>query len=173
MREREVLFSSSEIEVIVNELAEKINSDYKDKNLLVVCLLKGAFIFTSDLVRKLDINVVLEFMTTSSYADSEISTGDVKVLQDLTRDITEFDVLIVDDIIDTGNTMKFVYNLLKSRNPKSIKTCTLLDKPSRRKVEFECDYCGRVIEDKFIVGYGLNYYDHYRNVDHIFAFKSE
>lgn len=112
-------------------------------------------------------------MTTSSYHDAHQSTGRVEIVQDISRDLTDYDVLIVDDIIDSGLTMKSVYELIQARQPRSLKTCALLDKPSRRSVEFECDYVGFVIEDLFIVGYGLNYGDYYRNVDHIFVFTQE
>jgi len=167
---REVLYTKEEINKKVIELGKIITEDYKNKNLLVVSLLKGSFIFTADLIREIDLDLVIEFMVTSSYGHGTETTGQVKVIQDVGVDITKYDVLIVDDIIDSGHTMKAVYDLLLSRNPKSIKTCTLLDKPSRRKNTFSADYVGFVIQDKFIVGYGLNYGDYYRNIDHIFAF---
>ncbi len=169
-KKREIVLRKDEIEKRVEELGCDITKDYADKNLLVVSLLKGSFVFASDLIRKIDLPVRVEFMVTSSYLDNEISTGKVNIIYDLNVDITDYDVLIIDDIIDTGHTMKNVYEILESRNPKSLKTITLLDKPSRRKVEFDVDYCGFVIEDRFIVGYGLNYGHHYRNVDHIFEF---
>ncbi|NMB03697.1 MAG: hypoxanthine phosphoribosyltransferase [Tissierellia bacterium] len=173
MRERQILFSSNQIATKVSELGKQIAQDYENKNLLVIGLLKGSFVFVADLMRAIDKKIVIEFMTTSSYHDAEHSTGRVEIVQDLERDLTNFDVLIVDDIIDSGLTMKSVYELIKSRNPNSLKTCALLDKPSRRKVEFECDYVGFTIDDLFIVGYGLNYGDYYRNVDHIFIFLQE
>lgn len=168
----EILFNKDEIQEMVVEMGRLLTEEYKDKNLMVISLLKGAFIFTSDLIREIKLPLVVEFMTTSSYIDeSTKSTGFVNILQDVNRDITPFDILIVDDIIDSGFTMKKVYDVLSSRGPKSIKTCTLLDKPSRRQTPFKCDYVGATIDDHFIVGYGLNLGDYYRNEDHIFIYK--
>lgn len=170
MWDRQILFSREQIADKVTELGQAIAHDYRDKNLLVIGLLKGSFVFVADLMRAIDRQLIIEFITTSSYHDAEQSTGRVEIKHDIERDLSDFDVLIVDDIIDSGLTMKSVYELIASRNPKSLKTCALLDKPSRRKVEFECDYVGFTIDDLFIVGYGLNYGDYYRNVDHIFVF---
>ncbi|WIF94247.1 hypoxanthine phosphoribosyltransferase [Caminicella sporogenes] len=169
-KKKEVLLSREDIQKKVEELGKEISNDYKEKNLLVVSLLKGSFIFTADLVREIDIPVKIEFMTTSSYGHSEESSGKVKVLYDIKGSLEGYDVLIVDDIADTGITMKYIIEYLKSKNPSSIKSCVLLDKPSRRKVELEPDYVGFTIPDKFIVGYGLNYGDYYRNVPYVFAF---
>jgi hypoxanthine phosphoribosyltransferase len=167
---REILFTKEQIEDKVTEMGKIIERDYADKKLMVISLLKGSFVFTADLMRHVDLPLVIEFMITSSYGHGESSTGKVKVIKDVELDVSDYDVLIVDDIIDSGHTMKDVYELLEQRNPHSLKTCTLLDKPSRRAVEFQADYTGFIIPDKFIVGYGLNYGDYYRNVDHIFAF---
>ncbi|MDM8533906.1 hypoxanthine phosphoribosyltransferase [Clostridiaceae bacterium HSG29] len=168
---KEVLIKKEEIENRCIELGEEITDAYKDKNLLVISLLKGSFIFTADLVRKINLPVRIEFMTTSSYGHSEENLGKVIFKHDLEiEDLSEFDVLMVDDITDSAITMKSVVDHLKEKNPKSIKSCVLLDKPSRRKVEYQADYVGFTIEDKFIVGYGLNYGDYYRNIDHVFAF---
>lgn len=167
---REVLFTREEIASKVAEMGRRIQEDYRDKPLLVIALLKGSFVFAADLIRQIDQPLVIEFMITSSYGHDTESSGKVKVLKDVEVDISKYDVLIVDDIIDSGHTMKNVHDLLLERQPLSLKTCTLLDKPSRRTVDFSADYTGFVIPDKFIVGYGLNYGDYYRNVDHIFAF---
>jgi len=168
-----VVISKEEIADKVKELGQIITNDYKDKNLLVVSLLKGSFIFTADLVRKLDLKVRVEFMTTSSYGNQEHSSGKVKVVNDLHANIEDYDILIVDDIVDSGNTMKFIIEYLKERNPKSVKSCVLLDKPERREVEIEPDYYGFRIPDLFIAGYGLNYGDYYRNVEDIFVFEDK
>ncbi|RJS50033.1 hypoxanthine phosphoribosyltransferase [Bacillus sp. PK3_68] len=164
-----ILFSKEEINEKVKELGALVSNDYQneDKNLLIISLLRGSFIFTADLVRHITVPVRIEFMETSSYGFGKTSNGNVKV-SDFSVDISEYDVLIVDDILDSGHTMKAVYNVLKEKNPKSLKTCTFLDKPSRRQVDIEVDYKGFVIEDKFIVGYGLNYGHHYRNIPYIF-----
>lgn len=170
---KEILFTKDDIAEKIAELGKAIENDYRGKKLMIISLLKGSFIFTADLVRNIDLPLVIEFMITSSYGNDEKTSGKVKVIKDVDLDVSEYDVLIVDDIIDSGHTMKNVYELLKKRNPNSLKTCTLLDKPSRRAVDFTADYTGFVIPDKFIVGYGLNYGDYYRNADHIFAFVEQ
>lgn len=170
-KRREILLSKEAIQERVIGLGKTLTEAYKDKNLLVISLLKGSFIFTADLVREIDLPVRIEFMTTSSYGHSEESTGHVKIVQDINvEDLTAFDVLIVDDITDSALTMTGVIDILKKRNPKSIQSCVLLDKPSRRKVAYEPDFVGFEIPDMFIVGYGLNYGDYFRNIDHVFAF---
>lgn len=169
-KRREVLLSTETIAQRVESLGAELTRAYKDKNLLVVSLLKGSFIFTADLVRKIDLPVRIEFMTTSSYGAGEETSGKVKIVQDIKVDLSGFDVLIVDDITDSALTMTGVIELLAQRNPKSIKSCVLLDKPSRRKVDYQPDFVGFEIPDMFIVGYGLNYGDYFRNVDHVFAF---
>lgn len=169
-KKKEILFTREDIKKRVEELGKQITKDYKEKKLLVVSLLKGSFIFTADLVREIDGPVKIEFMATSSYGHGEESSGKVNVLYDLKENIREYDVLVVDDIADTGLTMKFVIDYLKEKKPASIQSCVLLDKPSRRKTELRADYVGFTIPDKFIVGYGLNYGDYYRNVPYIFAF---
>ncbi|WP_130807437.1 hypoxanthine phosphoribosyltransferase [Senegalia massiliensis] len=168
-----VVISKEEIADKVKELGQIITNDYKDKNLLVVSLLKGSFIFTADLVRKIDLKVRVEFMTTSSYGNQEQSSGKVKIVNDLHANIEAYDILVVDDIVDSGNTMKFIIEYLIERNPKSVKSCVLLDKPERREVEIEPDYYGFRIPDLFIAGYGLNYGDYYRNVEDIFVFEDK
>jgi len=169
-KRRETLFTREDIQKRTEELGKELSDFYKDKNLLVVSLLKGSFIFTADLVRELSIPVRIEFMTTSSYGHGEESTGSVKVVQDLNVDLSEYDVLIVDDIIDSAITMTGVIEHLKKKNPKSVKSCALLDKPERRRVAYDGDFIGFTIPDMFIVGYGLNYGDYYRNIPYVFAF---
>ena len=169
-KRREILLLKGTIDERIAGLGQTLTEAYKDKNLLVISLLKGSFIFTADLVRKIDLPVRIEFMTTSSYGHDEESSGHVKVIHDINVDLTDFDVLIVDDITDSALTMTGVIEILSRRNPKSIKSCVLLDKPSRRKVEYVPDYVGFEIPDMFIVGYGLNYGDYFRNIDHVFAF---
>lgn len=169
----EVLCSQEQIASRLKELGAQISEEYKDKNLLVVSLLKGSFIFCADLVRNITVPVKIEFMTTSSYGHGKESSGNVKMVSDIPSDISGYDVLVVDDITDTALTMDFVINHIKSKNPKSVKSCVLLDKPSRRKVELVPDYCGFEIEDKFVVGYGLNYGDYYRNIPYVFNVTNE
>jgi len=170
---QEILLSKHEIEASVKSMGDTLTNDYKDKNLLVISLLKGSFIFTADLVRQIKLPVRIEFMITSSYGHEEVSSGSLKIIQDVAADLKGYDVLVVDDITDSAVTMTSVLAVLQKRNPKSLKACVLLDKPSRRKVEYVPDYVCFEIPDKFIVGYGLNYGDYYRNVDHVFAFVDE
>ena len=169
----EVLCSEEQIASRLKELGSEISKDYEGKKLLVVSLLKGSFIFCADLVRNITVPVKIEFMTTSSYGHGEKSSGNVKVVSDVNSDLEGYDVLIVDDITDTALTMSHVIKHLKAKNPNSVKSCVLLDKPSRRKVELVPDYCGFEIEDKFVVGYGLNYGDYYRNIPYVFNVTNE
>ncbi|MGG5462590.1 hypoxanthine phosphoribosyltransferase [Clostridium sp. B9] len=171
-KNRNILLSEEEIKAQTAVVGKKITEDYKDKNLYVLSLLRGSFIFAADLVRAIDTKTQIGFMTTSSYGHGEESTGVVKVVNDIPDNIEGLDVLIVDDIIDTGITMDFVINHVKALGAKSVKTCTLLDKPSRRKVDLKPDYCCFEIEDLFVVGYGLNYGDHYRNIPYIFNWEN-
>ncbi|MGL4913082.1 MAG: hypoxanthine phosphoribosyltransferase [Romboutsia sp.] len=169
----EVLCSEEQIATRLKELGAQLSKDYEGKNLLVVSLLKGSFIFCADLVRNITVPVKIEFMTTSSYGHGEQSSGNVKVVSDVNSSLEGYDVLIVDDITDTALTMNHVMSHLKAKNPSSIKCCVLLDKPSRRKVELVPDYCGFEIEDKFVVGYGLNFGDYYRNIPYVFNVTNE
>ncbi|HHL2032834.1 hypoxanthine phosphoribosyltransferase [Clostridium perfringens] len=170
-KNRNILLSEEQIKEQIAIVGRKLTEDYKDKNLYVLSLLRGSFIFAADLVRAIDTKAQIGFMTTSSYGHGEESTGIVKVVNDIPDNIEGLDVLIVDDIIDSGITMDFVINHVKSLGAKSVKTCTLLDKPSRRKVDLKPDYCCFEIEDLFVVGYGLNYGDHYRNIPYIFNWE--
>ncbi|MTI69751.1 MAG: hypoxanthine phosphoribosyltransferase [Firmicutes bacterium] len=170
-KKKKVVISKKEIQDKVKELGNVLSKDYKDKNLLVVSLLKGSFIFTADLVREIDLPTKISFMTTSSYGDKEESSGKVNIINDLNMDVEDMDVLIVDDIMDSGLTMKVIIDHIKSLNPASVKSCVLLDKPERRTVELKPDYAGFTIPDLFIVGYGLNYGEYYRNVPYIFSFE--
>ncbi|PWX51709.1 hypoxanthine phosphoribosyltransferase [Clostridium perfringens] len=170
-KNRNILLSEEQIKEQIAIVGKKLTEYYKDKNLYVLSLLRGSFIFAADLVRAIDTKAQIGFMTTSSYGHGEESTGIVKVVNDIPDNIEGLDVLIVDDIIDSGITMDFVINHVKSLGAKSVKTCTLLDKPSRRKVDLKPDYCCFEIEDLFVVGYGLNYGDHYRNIPYIFNWE--
>ncbi|MEF9952494.1 MAG: hypoxanthine phosphoribosyltransferase [Clostridium sp.] len=171
-KKENVLFSKEQIAERIVEVAKVISEDYSGKKLYVLSLLRGSFIFAADLVREITVPVNIGFMSTSSYGHGEESTGTVQVVQDIADNIEGYDVLIVDDIVDTGTTMKFVKEYLAKSNPASIKSCVLLDKPSRRKVEINPDYTCFTIEDLFVVGYGLNYGDYYRNVPYVFNWES-
>ena len=172
-KKENILFSKDEISERIKELGKVISEDYKDKKLYVLSLLRGSFIFTSDLVREITVPVNIGFMSTSSYGHGEVSTGKVKITQDISDNVEGYDILIVDDIVDTGTTMKFVKEYLTKYNPNSIKSCVLLDKPSRRKVEIDPDYTCFTIDDVFVVGYGLNYGDYYRNIPYVFNWETE
>ncbi|SMP41244.1 hypoxanthine phosphoribosyltransferase [Anoxynatronum buryatiense] len=169
----EVLCSEEVIETRIRELGAAITHDYAGKNLFVVSLLRGSFIFAADLVRRIDLKLKVDFMTSSSYEHGEETTGQVTILKDIEEDLTGCDVLVVDDIADSGLTMSHVMKHLKGKNPKSVRCCVLLDKPSRRKTELVPDYIGFAIPDRFVVGYGLNYGDYYRNVPYVFAVTDE
>lgn len=169
-KEPKILFNSEEINKRVKELGEEISKDYEGNDIVVISLLRGSFIFAADLVRKIDIPVNIDFMTTSSYGHGEVSSGIVEIINDVRTNIKGKNVLIVDDIIDSGHTMKKVVEFINMKEPKSIKICVMLDKPSRRQADIYPDYVGFTIPDVFIVGYGLNYGDYYRNIPHIFTF---
>ena len=165
-----VLVSEAEIGEIVSRVAGEINRDYSgsDKKLVIVTVLKGAMLFTTDLMKKLDVVHELECVRVSSYGSGTESSGKIKMQLDFDReDFSECDFLIVEDIVDSGNTLKYLVNHLKEKGAKSVKTCTLLDKPSRRKVEFEPDYCGKVIPDEFVFGYGLDLFEKYRDLPYV------
>lgn len=170
IKRQKTLFSRNKISERVQELGIEISSDYKSKELVVISLLRGSFIFTADLVRELTIPVEVDFMTTSSYGNNEKSNGYVDIVHDIRANISGKEVLIVDDIMDSGFTLERVIKHLETKTPNSIKICVMLDKPSRRKVDSSPDYVGFTIPDVFIVGYGLNYGDLYRNTPYIFTF---
>ncbi|ABR49053.1 hypoxanthine phosphoribosyltransferase [Alkaliphilus metalliredigens QYMF] len=171
---KETLFSQEEIAQRVEELGKQITADYNhEEGLVVIGVLKGASIFLGDLVRKIDRPLSIDFMAVSSYGLSTESSGVVRILKDLDLEIEDKHILIVEDIVDTGLTLKYLTENLKSRNTKSIKVCTLLDKPARRKCDLPIDYIGFDIPDEFIVGYGIDYAEKYRNLPYIATLKSE
>lgn len=168
-----VLFSEEKIEEKVSELGAMISKDYEDKDLIVVGILKGANIFMSDLIRKIDLPIQIDFMDVSSYGLSTTSSGVVKIIKDLDQNIEGKDVIIVEDIIDTGLTLHYLCDALSARKPKSLKICTLLDKPERRKIDLKVDYKGFEVPDEFIIGYGIDYAEKYRNLPYVGVLKRE
>ena len=168
-----VLFTEEQIEEIVSRLGAEISRDYKDKNLLLVGILKGSVVFMADLMRKLSIPCNIEFMALSSYGSDTRSSGVVRVLKDLSVDIKDYDVLVIEDILDSGNTLSHLKAMLELRNPKSLKICTFFDKPERRTADITADYVGAEIPDAFIVGYGLDYAEKYRNLSYVGVIKPE
>ncbi|RDY28584.1 hypoxanthine phosphoribosyltransferase [Romboutsia weinsteinii] len=163
----EVLLSEEQIKAKVYELAKQIEKDFQGEELLVVGILKGASVFVADLIRNIDLDVNIDFMSVSSYGNSTESSGTVRIIKDLDVDIEGKNVLIVEDIIDSGLTLSNLVAALQTRNPKSLTLCTLLDKPQRRTADMHVDYVGFVIEDKFIVGYGIDWAEKYRNLPYI------
>lgn len=166
-----ILYTEDEIRARVQELGEKISKDYGE--VLAIGILKGASIFYADLVRAIKIPVYFDFMRVSSYGESSVSSGKVDIKKDLETDIAGKDVLIVEDIIDTGITMSFLLKVLKERNPKSVKIAALLDKPERRVANVNIDYLGFNVPDEFLVGYGFDYSEKYRNLPYIGILKRE
>ncbi len=168
MTERvETLISKEEIQKRVEELAEQIMKDYEGREIYMVCVLKGGIFFMVDLARKIKGDVLFDFMVVSSYGSGTQSSGHIKIKKDLDGNIEGKDVLIVEDIIDSGNTLSQLRRFLMERNPASLKICTILDKPSRREVDVPVDYVGFEIPDAFVIGYGLDYDQRYRNLDYI------
>ena len=169
-----VLLTQEEIEELLDGLAERINKDYNGRRLIAVGILKGAAVFYADLVRRLNaVDVRFDFMAVSSYGASTKSAGAVRILKDLDHSIEGEDVLIVEDIVDTGLTLKYLVDNLTKRGARSVKICCLLDKPERRKTEIDVHYAGRDIENAFVVGYGLDYNERYRNLPYVGVLKPE
>jgi len=166
LRPTEVLLTARQIESRVRELAAEIRRDYPD-GLHLVAVLKGAFIFLSDLVRHMPGQVSLDFMAVSSYAKGTTTSGEVRLLKDLDTRLEGRHVVIVEDIVDTGLTLMYLQEILRARGPRSLRTACLLSKPSRRQVDVKIEYIGFNIEDRFVVGYGLDYAEEYRNLPHI------
>jgi hypoxanthine phosphoribosyltransferase len=166
LRPSEILLSDEQIRKRVAELAADIRRDFPD-DLHVIAVLKGAFVFLSDLIRAMPGHVSLDFMAVSSYAKGTTSSGEVRLLKDLDTSLDGRNVVIVEDIVDTGLTLTYLQDILRARNPKSLRTACLLSKPSRRQVDVKIEYIGFTIEDRFVVGYGLDYAEQYRNLPHI------
>lgn len=168
-----ILISEKEIEAIVTDIAKRISEDYKDKKLLLLCILKGSVVFMGDLMKHIAIPVQIDFMKVSSYGAGTTS-GNLKIKLDLQRDdLDTTDILIIEDIIDSGKTLSALTKYLAERGAKSVRSCTLLDKPSRREVEFTPDYTGREIPDEFVIGYGLDYNEDYRALPFVGILKRE
>ncbi len=170
---KSVYYTKEQIAERVEELGKKITRDYQGKEILVVGILKGAAVFTMDLVRSIELPLTLDFMSVSSYGAGTVSSGKLNIRKELDTDIKGKHVLVCEDIIDSGLTMSSLLELLRQRNPASLKLCALLSKPSRRKAKVSIDYCGWEVPDEFIVGYGLDYAEKYRNLPCIGILKPE
>lgn len=162
-----VLLSEKELEERIQQLAEEITKDYAGKEVHLICVLKGSIFFTCELAKRIPLPVTFDFMSVSSYGDQTESSGRVRIVKDLDESIDGKNVIVIEDIIDSGRTLSYLMDLLKARKPASLKLCTLLDKPERRVTDVSVDYTGFAIPDKFVVGYGLDYAQKYRNLPYI------
>ena len=167
-----VLLSDDVVDLLIKEIGQEITRDYQGKKIHLICVLKGGVFFTCELAKRIDLPVSFDFMSVSSYGSGTVSSGIVKIVKDLDEAIEGEDVLLVEDIIDSGNTLKYLVDILKQRKPNSLKICTLLDKPERRVADVNVDYVGFEIPDKFVVGYGLDYDQKYRNLPYIGVVES-
>ena len=170
---QEVLFTQEELAKRVRELAAQITADYQGKEIILISVLRGSFVFMADLCRSIDLDCTVDFMAVSSYGGGTSSTGQVQITKDLSGDISGKHVIVVEDILDSGNTLSYLLKLLEQRKPASIRLCTLLDKPERRTKPVEVSYSGFTIPDAFVVGYGLDYAEHYRGLPYIGILKPE
>ena len=170
---QEVLFSEEQLDRRVREIAAQIEKDYAGKEIMLIGVLRGSFVFMADLCRRIDLPCTLDFMSVSSYGKGTSSSGQVQITKDLSSDISGQHIIVIEDILDSGNTLSYLLKLLEQRNPASIRLCTLLDKPDRRVKEVKVDYSGFSIPDAFVVGYGLDYAEQYRNLPYIGILKPE
>lgn len=170
---QEVLFSQQQLEERVDQIAQEITRDYAGKEIVLISVLRGSFVFMADLCRRIDLPCTIDFMSVSSYGKGTSSSGQVQITKDLSGDISGKHILVVEDILDSGNTLSYLLKLLEQRAPASIRLCTLLDKPERRIKPVEVHYSGFTIPDAFVVGYGLDYAEHYRNLPYIGILKPE
>lgn len=167
------LISEEQLHQKVAQIGKQVSADYRDKNLLMVSVLKGSVVFMADLMREISIPCEIDFMCVSSYGSGTKTSGVVKIIKDLDIDLKDRDLLIVEDILDSGMTLSYIKEMLKQRGTKSIKICTLLDKPERRKADITPDYVGFTVPDEFVVGYGLDYDEKYRNLPYVGILKPE
>jgi len=161
------MLTEEELDKRIRELGAQISEDYKGESIFLVCILKGAAMFACELAKRITVPVTMDFMATSSYGSGTTSSGEVKIKKDLDLPMEGANVLIVEDIIDSGNTLNFLSQLFKDRNARSVRMCTMLDKPDRREVDVDVDYTGFTIPDEFVVGFGLDYAQKYRNLPYI------
>lgn len=168
-----VFYSQQQLQDKVNEIGKQISEDYKDKNLMLVSVLKGSVVFMADLMRAITVPCEIDFMAVSSYGNKTNSSGSVRIIKDLDRDIEGYDLLIVEDILDSGKTLSYIKEILLARKPRSIRICTLLDKPERRNSDIVADYSGFEVPNEFVVGYGLDFAQKYRNLPFIGVLKEE
>ena len=168
---QEILFTEEQLKTRVNEIARQIEADYAGQEIMLISVLRGSFVFMADLCRAIDLPCVVDFMSVSSYGSGTSSTGQVQITRDLSEDITGRNLIVIEDILDSGNTLNYLLNILRHRHPASVRLCALLDKPERRVKPVELHYCGFTIPDAFVVGYGLDYAEKYRNLPYIGVLK--
>lgn len=168
-----ILVTEEELNIIARRLGAQITKDYEGKHLLVVAVLKGSIYFFTDLTRYIELPCQLDFIQASSYGEGTVSSGVIKIVKDISDDLTGFDVLLVEDILDTGNTLKYILDMLEKRNPNSLSVVTLLDKAERRVADVKAKYVGCDVPNEFVVGYGLDYNQEYRNLPYIGVLKKE
>lgn len=168
---KKILISEDELKAIVERLGKQITEDYKGKDVLLIGILKGSVIFMADLMRAIEVPCNIDFMAVSSYGNGTESSGRVKINKDLDNDIQGKDIIIIEDILDSGKTLYYIRDILSARKPASIKICTLFDKPERREADIKADYIGSLVPNEFIVGYGLDYAEYYRNLPFIGVLK--
>lgn len=167
-----VMISEEKVDLRIKEMAEQISKVYEGKSVHLICILKGSVFFTCELAKRITVPTTLDFMSVSSYGSETVSSGRVRILKDLDESIQGKNVIIVEDIIDSGRTLAYLKDLLAARAPESLKICTLLDKPDRREIDVEVDYVGFVIPDEFVVGYGLDFDQYYRNLPYVGVVES-
>ncbi|MCI9243226.1 MAG: hypoxanthine phosphoribosyltransferase [Lawsonibacter sp.] len=170
---QEILFTEEQLKNRVGEIARQIESDYAGKEVMFIGILRGSFVFMADLCRAVELPCTLDFMSVSSYGSGTTSSGQIQIIKDLSEDITGRHVIVVEDILDSGNTLSYLLNILEHRRPASVRLCALLDKPERRVKPVELHYSGFSIPDAFVVGYGLDYAEKYRNLPYIGILKPE
>jgi hypoxanthine phosphoribosyltransferase len=166
LKKIKTVISRERIEQKVRELGAAISNDYKDRHIILICNLKGAFIFLADLCRVIESPISIDFIATTSYKGTE-STGNVRIIKDLKMEVRDKDILIVEDIVDTGHTLEYIIRYLKLHGPRSVRVCTLLDKQPMRSIDVPIDYCGFQVDDRFVIGYGLDFEERYRELDFI------
>lgn len=166
-----ILISEEQLDRRVRELAAQISADYRDREPVLISILRGSFVFMADLARHVEVPCTVDFMSVSSYGSGTTSSGQVQIVKDLSEHIEGKDIILVEDILDTGNTLHYLLQLLRARKPASIRLCVLLDKPERRLKPVKADYTGFTIADEFVVGYGLDYAEHYRNLPYVGILK--
>lgn len=168
-----VIISEEQLNNRIQELANQISADYQDKNLLLICVMNGSVFFCTDLIKKLSVKAEMDYITVSSYRGGVRSTGKINLIRDICIDLENYDLLVIEDILDSGRTLSYLLEHIRSKNPRSLKICSLLDKPNRRVIPVDLDYTGFVIPDVFIVGYGMDYEQCYRQLPYIGELKPE